>query len=87
MQEYGNAHFNVRLIVHILLYTHIRKKTKGGHEMKTLAVSQPVMKRTAIPYPNAATRREILHKTLDYLLCVAIGVAATVALLFFLTFA
>ena len=36
---------------------------------------------TNLPYPNAATRREIFQKILDLLLMAAIGIgAATVAL-------
>lgn len=36
------------------------------------------------PYPNAATRREMIHKALDYLLILAscAGIAAAILLLF-----
>ena len=48
--------------------------------MKT-AVCKPNY-RTAIPYPNAATRQEILHKVLDTFLVAAsgMGIAAIVLL-------
>ena len=40
--------------------------------------------RPAFPYPNAATRRELIHKVLDHLLLVAscAGIAAALLLLF-----
>lgn len=47
-----------------------------------------VMKRTnfstmpALPYPNAATRQEILHKFLDLLLVAAIGAGLAASLIF-----
>ena len=39
--------------------------------------------RSTVPYPNAATRREVLHKALDTLLITAsgMGLAATLLLL------
>ena len=37
--------------------------------------------RCSIPYPNAATRREVLHKLLDTLLVAASGVGAAAILL------
>ena len=50
--------------------------------MKTAAINK--MDYPFAPYPNAATRRELIHKILDHLLIVAscAGVAA-VLLLFF----
>lgn len=51
------------------------------------------MKRTkvntipVIPYPNAATRQEVLHKFLDNLLICAIGAGSAACLLFFLVLA
>lgn len=35
-----------------------------------------------IPYPNAATRQEMLHKLLDLLLVAAIGAALAACLIF-----
>ncbi len=49
--------------------------------MKTIAMQHKVY--PAIPYPNAATRREIAHKVLDALLVIAscAGIAAMLLLL------
>jgi len=49
--------------------------------MKTIAYKTNALDR--IPYPNAATRREVLHKVLDALLLTAsgIGVGAIIALM------
>lgn len=44
-------------------------------------------RRPAVRYPNAATRREALHKLLDQLLIGAMCVAAVAILLFLLTLA
>lgn len=38
-----------------------------------------------VPYPNAATRKEIMHKLLDMLLVAAIGGGAAASLLLILT--
>ena len=54
--------------------------------MKTATVYQ-TKNRTYIPYPNAATRRELLNKFVDRLLAGAICVACVTALLFFATLA
>jgi hypothetical protein len=40
--------------------------------------------RKPLPYPNAATRRELIHKFLDLLLMGALGVGAAAILLFVL---
>ena len=49
--------------------------------MKTIAYKTSALDR--IPYPNAATRRELLHKALDIALLAAsgAGIAAILALL------
>lgn len=49
--------------------------------MKTAAVNK--LDYPFAPYPNAATRREIIHKILDHLLIVAscAGIAAVILLL------
>lgn len=54
--------------------------------MKTTVYHNPVNK-PAVPYPNAATRRQLLDKFVDQLLIGAIGVACVTALLFFMTLA
>lgn len=40
-----------------------------------------------LPYPNAATRRELINKAVDLLLVAAIGVGAAAILLFLLALA
>ena len=40
-----------------------------------------------IPYPNAATRRELFHKYLDLVLVCAMGAGAAACLLLFLILA
>ncbi len=49
--------------------------------MKTAAINK--MDYPLAPYPNAATRREVIHKILDHLLIVAscAGVSAVILLL------
>lgn len=49
--------------------------------MKTAVINK--MDYPLAPYPNAATRREIMHKVLDHLLIVAscAGVSAVILLL------
>ncbi len=50
--------------------------------MKTAAINK--MDYPFAPYPNAATRRELIHKILDHLLIVAscAGIASALLLLF-----
>lgn len=56
--------------------------------MKTAAVYRSeCASRPNLPYPNAATRREIFHKFLDLLLMGAIGVGAATVILFLLAIA
>lgn len=40
--------------------------------------------RHAAPYPNAATRREVIDKAVDFLLISAISIGLTASLLFLL---
>jgi hypothetical protein len=49
--------------------------------MKTAMITQD-KNRPALPYPNAATRRQILNKILDLLLTGAIGAGIAAMLLF-----
>ena len=56
--------------------------------MKTRNVTCPEHARMPrIPYPNAATRKEILRKIVDLLLVAAIGAGAAASLLFVLALA
>lgn len=51
--------------------------------MKAATVYRRIpMNRQAIPYPNAATRRQILNRLVDLLLVGAIGVAFAAIVLF-----
>ena len=51
--------------------------------MKTTTLSRNDLRtRPELPYPNAATRREVLHKFVDLLLVAAIGGGAAAILLF-----
>lgn len=54
--------------------------------MKT-TVYQHSVNKPAVPYPNAASRKQLLDKFVDQLLVGAIGVACVTALLFFMTLA
>ena len=51
--------------------------------MKTAAVKRTTFNNMpVIPYPNAATKEEIIHKTLDLLLVAAIGAGLAACLIF-----
>ncbi len=53
--------------------------------MKTVTIYCPEhAKMPNLPYPNAASRKELLHKFLDLLLVAAIGSGAAASLLFLL---
>ncbi len=52
--------------------------------MKTASVYRST---GTIPYPNAATRRQILNKVLDYVLVAACGMGIAAMLLFLLSVA
>lgn len=51
--------------------------------MKSTVCKVPSRPAIRVPYPNAATRRELLHKVLDLALVIAsgVGMAAIFALL------
>ena len=51
--------------------------------MKAMTVSHQNYK-PALPYPNAATRRQVFHKILDTALIAASGIGITVMLTFLL---
>lgn len=56
--------------------------------MKTATVRRAALKtRTNIPYPNAATRKEMLHKFLDLATMAMIGAALAAAALFLVAIA
>lgn len=52
--------------------------------MKTITVPYKT-NRPAIPYPNAATRRQVLQKVLDTLVITASGIGLSAALLLMMT--
>lgn len=56
--------------------------------MKTAAMKRTKMNSVpVIPYPNAATKQELLHKYLDLALVCTIGAGSAACLLFFLILA
>ena len=55
--------------------------------MKTAAMKRTNYNMPVIPYPNAATKQEILHKTLDLLLVAAIGAGMAACLIFLIALA
>ena len=55
--------------------------------MKTATISTKISSRPNIPYPNAATRQEIMNKFVDNLLIAAMVFATVTAFLFFFTLA
>ena len=61
-----------------------QQRYKEANPMKTVTLSKtdslPV-----IPFPNALTRQQVLHKVLDTLLIAASGIGITAALAFLLT--
>lgn len=52
--------------------------------MKTTTTT---IRKAALPYPNAATRKQIMNKVLDLLLMAAIGAGIAAMLLFLLALA
>ena len=56
--------------------------------MKSVTMKQAQIRRVpVIPYPNAATRQELLHKFLDLILVCAIGAGLAASLLLILALA
>ena len=55
--------------------------------MKTAAYTNNYKMRNPIPYPNAMTRKEMLHKVLDGLIVAASGMGLAASLLLLLTLA
>lgn len=79
---------SVRFFVLIMLYPYIIKNTKEVTEMKTAVIRPTTMQmRQNIPHPNAATRKEMLHKFLDLLVMGAVGAGLSAATLFWLVLA
>lgn len=65
------------------MYADTIKDTKEVSTMKTTALYRTdYANRPNLPYPNAATRRELMHKFMDLLLMAALGVGAAAILLF-----
>ena len=56
--------------------------------MKTATIRRTKMNSApVVPYPNAATRQEMLHKLLDLVLVCAMGAGTAACLLLFLVLA
>lgn len=54
--------------------------------MKTAVCKSTYRPTPRIPYPNAATRREVFHKLLDTALLAASGIGIAAMLLLYVTF-
>ena len=82
MQQWVAFLFIVRFIVPFWLYP---KGTTAKEVMNMKAATvyrqMPNVRRGA-PYPNAASRREVLHRFVDFLLVGAIGIAFAALVLF-----
>ncbi len=52
--------------------------------MKTIVCQAAKMNRNAIPFPNAATHRQTIHKIVDFLLMSAISLGIAAIMLFLL---
>ena len=79
------AVYKVRFIVPISLHPCIIKDNKEEFPMKTaVAYRQNYLPRQPLPFPNAAGRRQVLHKFLDILLIAASGVGLAAALMLLL---
>lgn len=56
--------------------------------MKTEVIYRPAVNvRPSLPYPNAASRRQMFEKILDHLLIGAIGIGSVVIIAFLLALA
>ena len=72
MQVSLQTKYYVQFIGHSLIYNPLRKqKFKEVTPMKTAVLNKKEF--PLAPYPNAATRREVMHKILDSLLIVALA--------------
>ena len=71
--------FSVRSNGLFLLYPNVTKEIQEETEMKTAAYRTSKNVRPAIPFPNAATRRQMVQKFLDFVLmsAISLGIAAT----------
>ncbi len=65
-----------------MLYPHGIKANKEDNNMKATTVKYADFRSMPqIPYPNAATRKELLHKFLDLVLVGAIGAGLAACLI------
>jgi len=76
----------VRFNVLFVLYAVVTKKKQEELHMKT-AAQLSWQNRGIVPYPNAATRRQVLEKILDRLLLVVSCIGLATMLLFLLSLA
>ena len=82
MQYEIHPFYSVRFIVLLFLYSLDTNKRKEESLMKTATIRNTQVKsRPPIPYPNAATRAELLHKLLDLLITGLIGAGLAASLL------
>ena len=83
-RKISKSHFlsnSVRFIGLIHCYNEATKQ-KEDNKMKSAVINK--MELPLAPYPNAATRREVLHKIVDHLLIMAscAGIASMILLMF-----
>jgi hypothetical protein len=65
-----------------------QKQTRRIPQMKAVTMKRTRMNTAPVfPYPNAATKQEMLHKFLDLILVGAIGAGCAACLLLFLAMA
>ena len=70
-----------------MLYPDITKEIQEETEMKTAVCRTTKNVRPAIPFPNAATRRQMVQKFLDLVLMSAISLGIAAIILFLLALA
>lgn len=75
----------VRFVGPIFLYPKSTKQTEEAFSMKTAICKSTYRPMAKIPYPNAATRREVLHKLLDTVLVAASGMGIAAMFLLYMT--
>ena len=83
MSNYASIDVLVRFIVPFTLYDNARTKKEETPMLRTNTQKANFWSQPHIALPNAATRREVLHKVLDNLLIAASCAGAVAIMLFF----
>ena len=74
----------VRFIVHYALYDKGRKQKEETSMLNTYARKVNFWSEPYLPLPNAATRRQVLHKIMDTALIIASCAGIVAIMLFFI---